>query len=116
MNSKPQKILHVTTSKIWNQFQSLPFYETESLKNEGFIHNCTKGQLLNVIGRHFSSHQSLILLEIETAMLESPLLMEESYPNDWYPHIYGRLNKDAIIRVIPIEADSFGSFILPDNL
>lgn len=116
MNSKPLKILHVTTSKIWNHFQTLPFYETDSLKQEGFIHNCTKEQLLNVIGRHFSSHQVLLLLEIDTEKLINPLVMEESYPNDWYPHLYGRLNKDAITKIIPIEADSFGSFAMPDNL
>ncbi|MBL75407.1 MAG: hypothetical protein CL763_00525 [Chloroflexi bacterium] len=113
---KPNKILHVTTFQHWSQFKNYPFYESDSLQNEGFIHNCTKEQLLGVIGRHFASHQILMLLEIDTSKLVNPLRMEESYPGDWYPHLYGSLNKDAITKIIPMEADSFGSFTMPDNL
>ena len=116
MIDKPMKILHITTFSHWSQFEGRSCYESSTFNTDGFIHNCTKDQLLGVIGRHFASHRVLMLLVIDTSQLINPLRMEESYPGDWYPHIYGCLNKDAILNIIPMEADSFGSFTMPDNL
>ena len=42
---------------------------------------------------------------------QSPLLLQD--PDKIYPHIYGPLNRDAIVTVLPILREADGSFVPP---
>jgi uncharacterized protein (DUF952 family) len=52
-----------------------------------------------------------IVLAIETDNLDAELRYED--PRRIYPHIHGRLNRDAIIAVLPILRESDGTFLPP---
>ena len=58
----------------------------------------------------------IVLLVIDPTKLTSELRVEESRPGDWYPHVYGPIDRIAVVSVFPIEAGSTGAFILPDGL
>ncbi len=109
-------IIHVATPDAWLRDRHALFYEPDSLESESFIHSCRSDQLRGVLGRHFAGHRALVLLVIDPTQLTSELRVEESRPGDWYPHVYGPIDRIAVVGVFPIEVDSTGAFILPDGL
>ncbi|MCY4600669.1 MAG: DUF952 domain-containing protein [Acidobacteria bacterium] len=108
-------ILHVTTPEAWRRAADTPYFEAESLASEGVIHNCRPTQLRGVLGRHFAGHRALVLLVIDPSLLTSEV-REESAASDTFPHVYGPIDRPAVVSVLPIEADSTGSFTLPEGI
>jgi len=93
-------IFHITTVDEWDEAGKKGYYETASLKEEGFIHCCQEEQVADVLKRYFEGMQNLCRLEIETDELTSPFYYEWS-PTiaNTFPHIYGIINLDAIKNV-----------------
>ncbi len=106
-------IIHVTTPDAWQRQAGTPSYTPDSLAVEGFIHCCRLEQLRGVLGRHFAGNRALVLLVIDPDRLSAELREEESRPGDSYPHIYGPIDRVAVVSTYPVEADPTGSFILP---
>ena len=91
-------ILHVVHASAWVRALRLGIYRADSLLGEGFIHCCEPKQLPEVLDRWFEGEADLLVLEIDVEQLESPIRWETA-AHDKYPHIYGSLNLDAVIRV-----------------
>jgi uncharacterized protein (DUF952 family) len=92
------RIYHIVVPEVWERFES-DLYRAGSLESEGFIHCSFADQLDGVIKRYYSGAQEIVVLEIETEMLMSRVLNEPSTANEIYPHIYGPINRDAIVGV-----------------
>ena len=107
------RIVHVTTPEAWRRGAETPFYEAESLASEGFIHNCRPAQLRGVLGRHFAGHRALVLLVIDPSLFTSEVREEEAAIGETFPHVYGPIDRAAVVSVLPIETDSTGRFALP---
>jgi uncharacterized protein (DUF952 family) len=54
--------------------------------------------------RFFQGQKDLVLLEIDPRKLTSRLVYEDSAIHGKFPHIYGPLNVDAVIKVEPFTA------------
>ncbi len=50
-----------------------------------------------VIKRYYAGVDEVVVLTIETERLMSRVVSEPSTANEIYPHIYGPVNRDAII-------------------
>lgn len=98
-------IYHVTLPEIWEKFRTRPSYQAESLQTEGFIHCSYANQLEGVLRRYYRSVDRVLILKIETDKLKSKLVVEPSAGGEEFPHIYGRLNHNAVVsieeRIIP---------------
>jgi uncharacterized protein (DUF952 family) len=93
-------IYHVTTAGEWNAAKEKRFYESPSLKTEGFIHCSEEYQLDGVLERYFSGKKDLVKLVIDTDKLTSGYVQEWSPSvQDTFPHIYGPVNPEAVIGV-----------------
>ena len=92
-------IYHIVTPEVWENFKDKNFYEAESLQTEGFIHCSFAAQLEAVLQRYYSDAERVLILEIETKKLTSKFVEEPSTNNEIYPHIYGAINREAIIRI-----------------
>ena len=90
------RIYHIVLSDVWSAFSG-DLYEAASLADEGFIHCSFAEQLDGVLDRYYSAAASLILLEIDPNKLSSKLVSEPSTGGEIYPHIYGPINRDAIV-------------------
>ena len=90
-------IYHIVLPEVWAAFDG-DLYEAESLGSEGFIHCSFENQLDGVLQRYYSGAESVVLLEIDSDKLTSKLVNEPSTNNEVYPHIYGPINRDAIIE------------------
>jgi uncharacterized protein (DUF952 family) len=89
-------IYHIVLPEAWNSLGPDADY-TESLKTEGFIHCSYPHQLDTVLARYYSAFERVIILTIDTEKLLSRLVEEPSTNNEIYPHIYGPLNRNAIV-------------------
>ena len=92
-------IYHIVLPEVWEEFKDKAFYEAESLKTEGFIHCSFAEQLDAVLVRYYSDAGDVLVLTVETEKLTSRLVNEPSTNNEIYPHIYGTINRDAIVSV-----------------
>lgn len=93
-------IYHITTQAEWETATRSGFYETPSLKEEGFIHCSQAEQIPGVLERYFKGKTNLVKLSIDTDKLTSRFIYEWSPSTaDTFPHIYGPINTDAVIGV-----------------
>lgn len=93
------KIYHIVTPEVWEEFKTEDFYEAASLNTEGFIHCSFAEQLEGVLQRYYKDQEKVLILTIEPEILTSKLVNELSTNNEIYPHIYGKINRDAIIDI-----------------
>lgn len=91
-------IYHIVLPEVWNKFDH-DLYRAASLETEGFIHCSFAEQLDSVIGRYYANEPKLIILAIETDRSMSRVVNEPSTNDEIYPHIYGPINRDAIVAV-----------------
>ena len=98
-------IYHVVTEINWQYALENGFYEADSLATEGFIHASKATQVTGVLERYYpqdAAHKDqtdLMLLHIDETKLTAPLKYELAPSvNEEFPHIYGRLNIDAVVK------------------
>ena len=115
-------IYHITSMKAWSDALQRGEYRAESLETEGFIHCSTSTQVLSVVEKYYQGSGRLLLLMIDPEHLTSDLRWEPpsggALPgvpeDDMFPHVYGPINLDAIVRVFDLETDPDGKYDLPD--
>lgn len=93
------KIFHIVLPEVWENFKDKNFYEAESLQTEGFIHCSFPEQIEAVLQRYYAGKEKVLILEIETEKLTSGFVEEPSTNNEIYPHIYGKINREAIEKI-----------------
>jgi uncharacterized protein (DUF952 family) len=107
-------ILHITTRADWEAARALGDYRLDTLNTEGFIHCSTPEQVLGTADLFYRGQSGLVLLVIDPARLSAKLVYEDSHgTGNLFPHIYGPLNLDAVVRVVPFSPLPDGSFVLP---
>jgi uncharacterized protein (DUF952 family) len=96
-------IYHVTTSKAWEAAQANQIYIPQDFEKDGFIHCSIERQVEGVLERFYQGQTGLVKLKIEKAKVQRPVLFELAEDlNELFPHIYGPLNLDSVVSVMPI--------------
>lgn len=108
-------IYHLTNKMDWTAAQPVGEYEAPSLAEEGFIH-CSKdvAQMLRVADRLYGGHTDLQALDLDLEKLDSLVKYEPSRSGEVYPHLYGKLNLDAVLRVRDLGIDVGGRHFLKE--
>jgi uncharacterized protein (DUF952 family) len=97
-------VYHILTSVDWERARSKSTYMPAAFEQEGFIHLCEEDQIAGVIARYFPEPGNLVVLCIESRQLKAELRYENLLGGDeLFPHLYGSLNLDAVLEVLPIE-------------
>ncbi|HYF51850.1 MAG TPA: DUF952 domain-containing protein, partial [Planctomycetota bacterium] len=104
-------IYHIASRQHWDAQKASGVYRSETLDAEGFIHCSTRTQVLRSAEKHFKDRDGLALLCIEPARVKPEIRWENTFP-----HIYGPLNTDAVLDVLPFERDASGPFTLPAGI
>ncbi|MEQ1584569.1 MAG: DUF952 domain-containing protein [Cyclobacteriaceae bacterium] len=92
-------IYHVVTEVDWNGQSSASIYAPPTFEKEGFIHCCTNDQVAGVLERYYKGQSGLLLLHLDERKLEHPIMYEKAANDELFPHLYGRINKDAVISI-----------------
>ncbi|GIS93583.1 MAG: hypothetical protein CM1200mP22_08200 [Dehalococcoidia bacterium] len=108
-------IYHLTYKRSWEAAKPTGEYAAPSLAEEGFIH-CSKDitQLLKVSARLYPGDENLLVLDVDLDKLTSPIKEEPSRSGEIYPHIYGMLNADAVVRKRVLMVNAEGVHYLED--
>ena len=108
-------IFHLTHKDAWEAAKPTGEYAAPSLADEGFIH-CSEDipQLLKVSARLYPGDPNLLVLDVDLDKLTSPLKREPSRSGEIYPHIYGMLNANAVVRERTLQVGADGGHFLED--
>ncbi len=107
-------IYRITNIKDWEAAQKLGYFESADLQLEGFIHACSASQIEYVANTHYQDQGDLIILKIDEAKIDAPLVWEN--PNskgERFPHIYGRIPATAVIGTVELKPNIEGWFFSP---
>lgn len=89
---------------------SLP-YEAPSFAEEGFTH-CTDGasRLRETADRHFRADpRDFVVLVLDLGRIRAPWRYDDGARV--YPHIYGPIDRDAVLAVVTASRDASGGFL-----
>jgi len=127
-------IYRLMTSAEWEAAWAEGVYRgSEQDQRDGFIHLSTAAQIAETARKHFSGVPDLVLLAVDTDMIEklhvpenegsraaqsegSPLRWEPSRGGDLFPHLYKLLPSAAVQSVTPAPLADDGTPIIPQDL
>lgn len=105
-------IYHIVTPKYWEQFTEKDTYFSETFEQENFIHCSTIEQLSGVLERYYAGAGNVLKLEIDEAKLSTKPIYEIAANGEEFPHIYGGINKNAIVGITTLSEDAPGKYVL----
>jgi uncharacterized protein (DUF952 family)/chaperonin cofactor prefoldin len=105
-------IYHLTPADYFNSLPTDQPYRPREFDRDGFIH-CTKDEermllVANTVYRRVPG--DFVLLVIDERKVTSPVKYE-NVGGILFPHIYGPLNRDAIVRVVAMGRREDGTFL-----
>ena len=106
------EIYHLVPVDYWEAQPTEQSYVPVDYVREGFIH-CTKGadQVAIVANRYYYNDlREWLVLVLDEQAITSEIKYEPGTDGQFYPHIYGPLNRDAIREVKRMPRDVDGTF------
>lgn len=104
---------HLVAAAYYRDCDRSEPYVPEAFADEGFIH-CTDGveNVAVVANRHYKDDQRMyVALVIDKERVSASMVYEDEARI--YPHIYGGLNRDAILEIVPMLRERDGGFLPP---
>jgi uncharacterized protein (DUF952 family) len=92
-------------------------YAPAAFAREGFVHCSFRDQVIATAHRYYRGRDDLVLLEIDDTRLTAPVVVEPSpSTGEDFPHIYGRIDRNAVTAEHDLVPDAEGSFELPSTV
>ena len=105
---------HLVAAEYFRDCDREAAYVPPDFERDGFIH-CTDGaaNVAEVANRYYRDDLRMyIALIIDKRRVAASIVYEDD--ERIYPHIYGSLNRDAIVSVAPMVRGSDGAFLPPN--
>lgn len=102
---------HLVAAEYYRDADRGEPYLPAAFAADGFIH-CTDGaeNVADVANRYYRDDRRMyVVLVIDKSRVEPRIAYED--PGRIYPHIYGALNRDAIVDLRPMLRAADGSFL-----
>lgn len=111
------RIFHIATLADWKQAEASGTYTTSTygvtLAEAGFLHAARHEQVRGVLDTHYGDvTEPLVVLEIETDLLDVPW-RDDDVDGVPFPHIYGPVNTEAVVRWRPARLPPFEAAATP---
>lgn len=106
-------IYHICAKSRWEEGKANGAYEADTLETEGFMHASTVNQVVAVANAVFADQSDLVFLVIDVDKIEGDLKYETASNGEDYPHLYGPLNLNAVVRELDYAPGADGKFKLP---
>jgi uncharacterized protein (DUF952 family) len=107
-----QRVYHLVVPSTWEKDPTMDYW-ADSLTTEGFIHCSLADQVAGSANRFYAGADDLLLLEIDPARLTSPLRHEPAGSGELFPHVYGSINRSAVVAVHAMMRDGNGQWVFP---
>jgi uncharacterized protein (DUF952 family) len=105
-------IYHLVSLDYWETQPADRPYVPADFDRDGFMH-CTRGaeQLAIVANRYYrDDRREWLVLVIDETAVSAEIKYEPGADGVLYPHIYGALNREAVIEVRPMPREHDGTF------
>jgi uncharacterized protein (DUF952 family) len=102
-------IYHLVTPAAWGQAGDE--YQADSLEGEGFIHCSFADQVARSANRFYAGAPELLLLHIDRGRLARPLRTEAAGTGELFPHVYGPINREAVVAVESLKRGPDGQWL-----
>lgn len=107
-------IYHMCRRQEWDAAQAAGSYAGSSQDAaDGFIHFSTAAQVIESAAKHRAGQTGLVLLVVDVAHLGDALKWEPSRGGQLFPHLYGALPADAVVRVADLPLGGDGRHVFP---
>jgi uncharacterized protein (DUF952 family) len=117
MSPVPTVIYKICPAALWRQAEREgEFRGADVDRRDGFIHFSTAAQVAETAARHFAGANDLVLVAVDTGLLDRQLEWEPSRGGDLFPHLYGPLALSAVTWVAPLPLGSDGRHVFPGAL
>jgi uncharacterized protein (DUF952 family) len=103
-------IYHLVPRAAWEANPTAP-YRAASLADEGFIHCSHADQVVWAANRFQRDAVELLVLAIDPARLTSPVRFEDAGGGRLFPHVYGPIDRAAVVAATPLTKDAGGAWI-----
>ncbi len=106
---------HGTPKAYFESLDTSAPYVPEAFGKEGFIHTTEGREAVSIIltGIYKAYKEPFVVLHIDKDSIAAPVRYDD--PACLFPHIYGPLNRDAIIKVEDIQRAEDGTFMQPQE-
>jgi uncharacterized protein (DUF952 family) len=102
-----RRIYHLVAASDWQQPGDGP-YRPASLATEGFVHCSYADQVERVANLFFRDAAALLALVLDADRLTSPVRDEDAGSGERFPHVYGPLDRTAVVEVRPLQRGADG--------
>jgi uncharacterized protein (DUF952 family) len=113
-----ETILHLAPAAAFNALPEAADYLPEAFAQDGFIHCTREPEVLLQVANAFyrGLPGEMLVLVIDPARVRAPVRYEPAaHPQGpdapLFPHIYGPLNRDAIVAARPARRAADGTFL-----
>jgi glutathione S-transferase len=111
----PRDIFHISTEADWARAQAEGRYSLSTrgltLAQVGFVHCAFEEQVARVANVFFRGAAKLVVLRIAIDRLNAEVRYEDlEGGHELFPHVYGPLNLDAVVGVMPLPPSRDGTF------
>ncbi len=105
-------IIHCMHEKLWNKVKNKESFGKKDVRKYGFIHCSTVEYFWRVAPNFKGVKEPLVLICIDENKLLSEVKYEDSDGTGrYYPHVYGEINTDSVVAVLPFNKDINGNYI-----
>lgn len=111
------KIYKIVDRAAWREAEAAGRFAGAPLDlRDGFIHFSTAAQVRETARRHFAGMADLLLVEVDANRLGDRLRFEVSRGGHLFPHLYGPLALDAVLRVMELPLGANGEHLFPAGI
>jgi uncharacterized protein (DUF952 family) len=109
-------IYHMCRQAEWAAAEAAGSYRGSSQDAaDGFIHFSTAEQIRESARKHRAGQTDLVLVTVDADRLGAALKWEPSRGGALFPHLYGALPLDAVVRVDPLRLEPDGTHLFPET-
>lgn len=110
----PALIYHMCRRTEWEAARATGAYRGSSQDiADGFIHFSTAARIRESARKHRAGQPDLVLVTVAPARLGMALKWEPSRDGALFPHLYGALPIEAVVRVDPLPLGPDGIHVFP---
>jgi uncharacterized protein (DUF952 family) len=107
-------IYKICTASEWREAERSGAYRGSAVDlKDGFIHFSTAEQAAETASKWFAGQRDLVLVSVDGDTLGARLKWEPSRGGALFPHLYGELPVQAVLRVDPLPLDAAGRHVFP---
>jgi uncharacterized protein (DUF952 family) len=108
-------VYHLVPREEFERQDPAADYLPVAFPTDGFIHLTEGADELAAVGNRYyrDDPRPFVALVIDLNRVRAPVRYED--PRRVYPHVYGPLNRDAIVAVLDVPRQPDGTFLRPNS-